>query len=187
MNETTTPNSSPNVGCPKGCRGRGRKALFGAFAVGVVAVQTVGAVQALGPGPVRRGLCGAMDPARDRRLDRRGPRRDAGAAGEALCHREGGGEGSRPSSRRARRGAPAGRGDPDRQGDRPGGPGGAPGPADAASDHGFRAADGRRGRRGGGSHPRAAGKGRRSPRQLPGAVRALILRPSRPRPECPMM
>ena len=71
MNETTTPNSSPNVGCPKGCRGRGRKALFGAFAVGVVAVQTVGAVQALGPGPVRRGLCGSLDPAQvDKKIDR---------------------------------------------------------------------------------------------------------------------
>ncbi len=71
MNETATPNPTPNANRPRPCRGRGRKALFGAFAVGVVAVLTVGAFQALGHGPFRRGFCGSMDPAQvDKKIDR---------------------------------------------------------------------------------------------------------------------
>ena len=71
MNETATPNPSPNVARSKKCRGRGRKALFGAFAVGVVAVLTVGAFQALGHGPFRRSLFGSMDPAQiEKKIDR---------------------------------------------------------------------------------------------------------------------
>jgi len=71
MNETAKPSSTTNAGQPKSCRGRGRKALFGAFAVGVVAVLTVGAFQALGHGPFRHGLCGSMDPAQlEKKIDR---------------------------------------------------------------------------------------------------------------------
>ena len=71
MNETATPTSSRNPNRPTHCRGRGRKALFGAFAVGVVAVLTVGAFQALGRGPFRHGACGSMDPAQvEKKIDR---------------------------------------------------------------------------------------------------------------------
>ncbi|MBK9966545.1 MAG: periplasmic heavy metal sensor [Holophagales bacterium] len=71
MNETATPASSPNAGRPKCRRGPGRRAFFGVFAVGVAAVLTVGAFQALGHGPFRRGLCGSMDPAQvDKKIDR---------------------------------------------------------------------------------------------------------------------
>ena len=71
MNETATPTPSPNAGRPKSCKSRGRKALFGAFAVGVVAVLTVGAFQALGHGPFRRGMCGSTDPAQvEKKIDR---------------------------------------------------------------------------------------------------------------------
>ncbi|HYN41435.1 MAG TPA: Spy/CpxP family protein refolding chaperone [Thermoanaerobaculia bacterium] len=73
MNETTTPAPSPNVGRPKNCRsrGRGRRALLLAFAVGVVAVLTVSAFQALGHGPFHRGRCGSMEPAQvEKKIDR---------------------------------------------------------------------------------------------------------------------
>ena len=71
MNETTTPTSSPSADRPKTCRGRGKRALFGACAVGFVAVLTVGAFQALGHGPFRHGLCGSMDPAQvEKKIDR---------------------------------------------------------------------------------------------------------------------
>lgn len=72
MNENTpTSSATPNVLRPKTCRGRGRRALFGALAVGVVAVLTVGAFQALGHGPFRRGFCGSMDPAQiEKKIDR---------------------------------------------------------------------------------------------------------------------
>lgn len=68
MNETATPASSPNGNRPKSCRGRGRRA-FGLLAV--VAVLTVGALQAFGHGPFRRGFCASMDPAQvDKKIDR---------------------------------------------------------------------------------------------------------------------
>jgi Spy/CpxP family protein refolding chaperone len=71
MNETANHSSTPNTGRSNNCQGRGRKALFGAFAVGVVAVLTVGAFQALGHGPFRRGLRGSMDPAQvEKKIDR---------------------------------------------------------------------------------------------------------------------
>lgn len=66
MNETAPPANDPSfrdAARPKSCRGRGRSAVLGAFAVGIVAVLTVGAVQALGHGPFRRGSCGSMEPA----------------------------------------------------------------------------------------------------------------------------
>jgi protein CpxP len=71
MNETATPAPSPNMGRPKRGRGRGRRALFGTVAVAVVAVLAIGAFQALGHGPFRRGLCGSMDPAQvEKKIDR---------------------------------------------------------------------------------------------------------------------
>lgn len=71
MNEIATPTSSPSTGRPKSCHGRGKRALFGAFAVGVVAVLTVGAFQAFGFGPFRHGACGSMDPAQvEKKIDR---------------------------------------------------------------------------------------------------------------------
>jgi Spy/CpxP family protein refolding chaperone len=71
MNETAIPAPSPNTGRPKSCRGRGRKALFGTFAVTVVAVLAIGAFQALGHGPFRRGPCGSMEPAQvEKKIDR---------------------------------------------------------------------------------------------------------------------
>jgi Spy/CpxP family protein refolding chaperone len=71
MNETATPTSSPSAGRPKSCRGRGRTAFFGALALGVVAVLSFGAFQALGIGSVRHGACGAMDPAQvEKKIDR---------------------------------------------------------------------------------------------------------------------
>ena len=70
MNEIPTPNPAP-TGRPKHCRGRGRRALFGALAVGVVAVLTVGAFRALGNGGFRQGFCGTMDPAQvEKKIDR---------------------------------------------------------------------------------------------------------------------
>ena len=70
MNEIPTPNPAP-TGRPKHCRGRGRRALFGALAVGVVAVLTVGAFRALGNGGFRHGFCGTMDPAQvEKKIDR---------------------------------------------------------------------------------------------------------------------
>jgi Spy/CpxP family protein refolding chaperone len=71
MNETTAPDSSPNAGRPKSCRGRGRTVLFGALFLGVAAVLTAGALQALGFGPFRHGACGTMDPAQvEKKIDR---------------------------------------------------------------------------------------------------------------------
>ncbi len=71
MNETATPSPISNETRPKHCRSRGRKALFGAFAVGIVAVLAVAAFQALGHGPFRRGFCGSMDPAQvEKKIDR---------------------------------------------------------------------------------------------------------------------
>lgn len=71
MNETANPALSPNPGRPKRCKGRGRSALFGALAVGVVAVLTTGAFQAFGHGPFRRGACGPTDPAQvEKKIDR---------------------------------------------------------------------------------------------------------------------
>jgi Spy/CpxP family protein refolding chaperone len=71
MNETANSTPSSDAGRPKCCRGRGKRALFGAFAIVVVAVLTVGAFQAFGHGPFRRGLCGSMDPAQvDKKIDR---------------------------------------------------------------------------------------------------------------------
>lgn len=71
MNETANPASTPSADRPKCRRGRGKRAVFGAFAFGVVAVLAVGAFQALGHGPFRRGLCGSMDPAQvEKKIDR---------------------------------------------------------------------------------------------------------------------
>jgi len=71
MNETVPSASTPNPSRPMRCRGRGRRVLFGALAVGVVAVLTAGAFQALGHGPFRRGACGSMDPAQvEKKIDR---------------------------------------------------------------------------------------------------------------------
>jgi Spy/CpxP family protein refolding chaperone len=71
MNENVPSASTPNSSRPMRCRGRGRKALFGAFAVTVVAVLAIGAFQALGHGPFRRGLRGSMDPAQvEKKIDR---------------------------------------------------------------------------------------------------------------------
>ncbi|MFN7990468.1 MAG: periplasmic heavy metal sensor [Thermoanaerobaculia bacterium] len=70
MNETATPTPSP-AGRPKRCRGRGKRAFFGALAVGVVAVLTVGAFRALANGGFRHGFCGSMDSAQvAKKIDR---------------------------------------------------------------------------------------------------------------------
>ena len=73
MNETATPTPvpPPSAGYPKRRRGRGRTAFFGALALGVVAVLSFGAFQALGIGSVRHGAGGAMDPAPvEKKIDR---------------------------------------------------------------------------------------------------------------------
>lgn len=71
MNESVNPSSTAQAGRPKGCRGRGRKAVFGALAVSVVAVLSIGAFQAFGHGPFRRGGCRSMDPAQvEKKIDR---------------------------------------------------------------------------------------------------------------------
>lgn len=71
MNESANLTSTPHAGRPKSCRGRGRAVLFGAFAVGVAAVLSVGAFQAFGHGPFRRSGCASMDPAQvEKKIDR---------------------------------------------------------------------------------------------------------------------
>jgi len=70
MNETASPAPTPPASNPpKSCRRRGRGAFFATL--GVAVVLALGASQALGHGPFRRGLCGSMDPAQvDKKIDR---------------------------------------------------------------------------------------------------------------------
>ena len=68
MNENANPTNLP-TDRPKG--GHGRTFLYGALVLGVAAVLTTGALQALGYGPFRHGACGAADPAQlEKKIDR---------------------------------------------------------------------------------------------------------------------
>ena len=70
MTEVSAPTpNSPSSDAPKRCRRRGRGAFFALLGVGVVLA--VGASQAMGHGPFRRGACGSMDPAQvEKKIDR---------------------------------------------------------------------------------------------------------------------
>lgn len=69
MNETDNP--APDPTRPRRCRRRGRTFLFGALVLGVAAVVTTGAMQALGFRPFGPASCGAADPALlEKKIDR---------------------------------------------------------------------------------------------------------------------